>query len=855
MYIFAADVILPLFKNRYAIIFHINEINDGVVLGSFVGVIPFLQMEAGKFYSTLLLDSDNKPLKKNLKEYLLKKLLLKINKKYILSFVILFAAFVLAASPVETKTISGYITDSKDGESLPGATIFIKDLKIGSSSNNYGYYSISLPANNYEIVFSFLGYTDRVIDIRLMNDTTINIEMVSASEQLNEVVITEQSANANIISSQMSVNKISSKTIQAIPALMGEIDLIKALQLLPGVKFVAEGSSGLSVRGGSPDQNLILLDEATVYNSGHLMGFFSVFNNDAVKSVELYKGDLPSKYGGRLASLIDVRMKDGNIKEFHGNGGIGLISSRLMLEGPIAKNKASFMVAARRSYADVFLLLSSNENLRNNVLYFYDFNGKVNYSINKNNRIFLSGYMGKDVFKNGIFGMTWGNSTGTIRWNHIFHKKLFSNTAFVASRFNYDLGIPEGNSRAFNWGSSLTDYNLKSDYTWYMNSNNTITFGISMMHHTFFPGTIEGIGEESFITKYSLPNNYALESAIYLGNEQKLGSVFILKYGVRVSMFNNIGSATIFNYDNAGSVIDSTTYSSGNFFNTYTGFEPRLGAVFIVNEVSSIKASYSKNIQYIQQAQNSTAGSPLHIWFPASPNILPQIGHQIALGYFRNFKSGMFETSAEAYYKKTNNAIDFKDHADLLLNKYMEGEMLRGKGWSYGVEVMVKKATGKLTGWASYTFSKSIREIDGINDNKPYDSPYDRPNDVSIVANYILNKHISFGATWVYSTGQPVTFPVGRFEYNNTIIPVYSDRNSYRMPDYHRLDLSVTFKPENKSGKKWHNEFNISIYNAYNRHNAYMINFKSEPDTPDVTYAEMTYLFGIIPSFTYNFKF
>jgi len=775
--------------------------------------------------------------------------------KIFLIIIISFTIFTIKAAPKSTVTISGYITDSKDGESLPGATIFIKSLNIGTSSNTYGYYSISIPSNKYEIIFSYLGYNDSLIKINLTQDTTINIELITSSQQLNEVVITEQSVNANIISTQMSVNKITSKTIQSIPALMGEIDLIKALQLLPGVKFVAEGSSGLSVRGGSPDQNLILLDEAVVYNSGHLMGFFSVFNNDAVKSVELYKGDLPAKYGGRLASLIDIRMKDGNTKEFHGNGGIGLISSRLMLEGPIVKNKASFMVAGRRSYADLFLLLSSNENLRNNTLYFYDFNGKVNYNINKNNRIFLSGYMGKDVFKNGMFGMNWGNSTGTVRWNHIFHEKLFSNSALVASKFNYDLGIPEGNSIAFNWRSSLTDYNLKSDFTWYFNSNNTITFGVSMLHHTFFPGTIEGIGEESFITTYSLPNNYALESAIYIGNKQKLNSLLIVKYGVRISMFNNIGPATIFNYNDTGSVTDSTTYNKGNFFNTYVGFEPRVGAILLLNETSSVKASYSKNIQYIQQAQNSTAGSPLHIWFPASPNILPQIGHQVALGYFHNFKNGMFETSIEAYYKITDNAIDFKDHADLLLNKYMEGEMLRGKGWSYGTELLIKKTNGKLTGWASYTLSKAIREINGINNNQPYASPYDRPNDISIVANYNLNNNISFGATWVYSTGQPVTFPVGRFEYNNTIIPVYSDRNSYRMPDYHRLDLSVTFKPNINHEKKWHNEFNISIYNAYNRHNAYMINFKSEPSSPDITYAEMTYLFGIIPSFTYNFKF
>jgi len=773
----------------------------------------------------------------------------------ILIILFLFVFTKLSAEPEKLVTLSGYITDSKNGETLPGATIFIKSLKAGTVSNNYGYYSITITASRQTIVFSYLGYTDKVVDINLLIDTTLNIELISSSQLLNEVVVVGELTNANITNTQMSVNKISSKTIQSIPALLGEVDLVKALQLLPGVKFVAEGSSGLSIRGGSPDQNLILLDEATVYNAGHLMGFFSVFNNDAVKSVELFKGDLPSKYGGRLASLIDIRMKDGNTKEFHGNGGIGLISSRLMLEGPIVKDKASFMVAGRRSYADIFLRLSSNEDMRDNILYFFDLNAKVNYNINKNNRVFLSAYRGKDVFKNTGFGMKWGNTTGTVRWNHVFHEKLFSNFTFIASRFSYNLGIPEGNERAFNWGSSLTDYNLKSDFNWYFNSNNTFTFGISLLHHTFFPGTIESTGEESFITRYALPNNYALESAIYIGNEQKLSSIFVLKYGLRLSMFNNIGPATIFDYDDEGNAVDSTTYVNGDFFNTYTGLEPRLGIVFILNEVSSIKASYSRNIQYMQQAQNSTAGSPLHIWFPASPNIRPQTGHQFALGYFRNFSNGAIETSAEAYYKITNNAVDFVDHADLLLNKYLEGEILLGKGWSYGLELMVRKNSGKLTGWVSYTLSKAIHKINGINNNNPYPAPYDRPNDISIVANYLLNKRLSFSATWVYATGQPITFPVGRFEYGNAIIPVYSERNSYRMMDYHRLDLSVAYKGKNKPDKKWHNEFVLSVYNAYNHHNPYMINFQNDPDNPDVTYAEMTYLFGIIPSFTYNFKF
>ncbi len=752
-------------------------------------------------------------------------------------------------------TISGYITDSQNGESLPGATVFVKEIKAGTSSNSYGYYSLSLSPGEYTFIYTFMGYSEKTITIDLRADTTINIELTSVSTDLSEVEVTGEATNANVTNVQMSVNKISGKEIQSIPALMGEVDPIKALQMLPGVKFVAEGSSGLSIRGGGPDQNLMLLDEATVYNAGHLMGFFSVFNNDAIKNVELYKGDLPAKYGGRLASLIDVKMKEGNTKQFHGNGGIGLISSRLMVEGPVQKDKSSFMVAGRRSYADLFLRLSPNEDIRGNILYFYDLNAKANYILNDKNRFYISGYFGKDVMKSGIFGMNWGNTTGTMRWNHIFHEKLFSNFTFIASRFSYNLGIPEGNENSFEWLSDLKDYNLKGDFTWFANANNKVTFGVSGLIHNFFPGVIEGTSEESFISKYELDHQYALESGIYLSNEQKLGSTFVLKYGLRFSMFNNVGPGTVYNYDSLGIMTDSTHYPGGDFYNTYTGLEPRVGLVYIINESSSVKASYSRNIQYIQQAQNSTAGSPLHVWFPASPNVKPQIGDQYALGYFRNFDKGSYETSVEGYYKTTTNAVDFRDHADLLLNKYLEGELLTGKGWSYGLEFLVKKTRGRLTGWASYTWSRTFREIPGINNNNPYPAPYDRPHDVTLVANFILNEKISFGATWTYQTGQPVTFPVGRFIYENTVIPVYTERNSYRMPDYHRLDLSCTFKINPDSKKRWKQEFNISVYNAYNRHNPYMISFESEDYNPDIKYAEMVYLFGIIPSFTYNFSF
>jgi hypothetical protein len=526
-----------------------------------------------------------------------------------------------------------------------------------------------------------------------------------------------------------------------------------------------------------------------------------------------------------------------------------------MLEGPIAKDKASFMVAGRRSYADLFLMFSRDEDLKGNSLYFYDLNGKVNYRINQNNQLYLSGYYGKDVFKNDFFKMNWGNATGTLRWNHIFDEKLFSNFTFVVNQFDYNIGFNDDGPQSFLWQSSLTDYNLKANFTWFASTNNKVNFGFSSMFHDFFPGTIEGQNEESFISTYSLPNNYALESAIYISNEQKIGTRVTLKYGLRLSIFNNIGPDTWYMYNEDGDVIDSTTYTKGDFYNTYWGLEPRLGIVYQLNEISSVKASYSRNYQYIQQAQNSVAGSPLNIWFPASLNVKPQIGDQIALGYFRNFKEGLIETSAEIYYKYISNAVDFRDHAELLLNKYLEGELLIGKGWGYGAEFMVKKNYGKITGWMSYTWSRTFRQIDGINNDQPYSSSYDRPNDFSIALNYELNQRLTFGLAWIYLTGQPVTFPVGRYEYGNTNVPIYSNRNDYRMADYHRMDLSITWKDKPKPEKRWHNEFNISLYNLYNRKNPWVINFQTDVNDPSVTYAEMTYLFGIIPAFTWNFKF
>ncbi len=751
-------------------------------------------------------------------------------------------------------TISGHIRDKNSGEFLPGATIFVRKLKTGSVSNSYGFYSLTLLKGNYQLVYSFVGYQSQTVIIDLRHDTVVNRELSAVSSRLQEVEIKSGSARENIRLPQMSVTKMSMRSIAEIPSFMGEVDLVKALQLLPGVKFVAEGSSGMSVRGGSPDQNLILLDGATIYNAGHLMGFFSIFNPDAVQSVKLYKSDMPAAYGGRISSLVEVRMKEGNNKAFQGQGGIGLISSRLMFEGPIVKDKASFMITGRRTYADLFLKLSHKEWLRQNRLYFYDLNTKLNFSLNVNNHFYLSGYFGKDVIKNNFFGMDWGNVNGTLRWNHIFSEKLFSNISVIVSRFNYSLGLAEDDPRSFLWQSALTDFKLKDNFDWFINPKNKLNFGFSVIYHDFFPGKVIGTGKEAVIDEYRLPDNYALESALYLSNEQKIGK-FTLKYGLRISIFNNLGPTTIYRYNRQFRVVDSTVYDNRKIFNTYFGVEPRFGMVFRMKRNSSIKVSYARNYQYVQQAQNSTAGNPMDIWFPANPNIKPQIGDQVAAGYYLDFKQGKFFFSAELYYKWLHNAIDFKDHANLLLNKYLDGELRTGRGYGYGLELLLKKTSGKLTGWASYTYSRSLRVIPEINNGKAYPSLYDRPNDFSLTLSYRVNAALRLSMSWVYLTGQPVTFPVSRFQYSHTIVPVYSGRNGYRMSDYHRLDLALIWDLPGTRLKKWHNQLNFSIYNAYNRKNPWVINFQNDPKVPNTTYAEMTYLFGIVPTVTYNFKF
>ena len=751
-------------------------------------------------------------------------------------------------------TVKGNITDKTNGEKLIGAHIFIEEIDKGNVSNSYGFYSISLPEGKYHIKYSFVGYKPKQKVLSLTSDTTLNIELIPADQVLEEVDVTAEKKDANVTANQMSSEKLEVKKIRKLPTFMGEVDIIKSIQLLPGVHSTSEGSSGYSVRGGSIDQNLILLDEATVYNASHLLGFFSVFNNDAIRNVELYKGDIPAKYGGRLSSVLDVRMKEGNNKDFTAKGGIGNISSRLTLEGPIGDTETSYILSGRRTYFDLFIPLIPNDEIQGNKLYFYDFNAKINHRLNENNRFFLSGYFGRDLFKNDFADFGFGNNTATFRWNHLFSDKLFSNLTVLYSRYDYHLGTEGDSPIGYLWKSDLKDYKVKMDFNYYLNPSNTIKFGLSSTLHQFNPGTIEGKGAGNPINTYKVPGSQALEHQAYISNQTETGR-FTFKYGLHFSAFQNMGESLVFDYDENYDVSDSTQYEAGEIYNTYFGLSPRLGIKFMLTDASSLKWSYSRTRQYMQLARNSSAGTPLDIWFPSSPNVKPQIADQIALGYFRNFADNKIETSIEAYYKKMYNTIDFKDHANLLLNKYLEGELRFGNSFSYGAEFMLKFKYPKLNGWLSYTYTHTMREINTINDGEPYPAPYNKPHDLSIVLSYDITKRLTASSTWVYATGTPVTFPTGRYEYNGVIAPVYSEKNGYRMPDYHRLDLSVTLQGKKRPDKKWHSEWNFSVYNAYNRKNAWAINFKQDEENPKETYAEKTYLFSIIPAITYNFTF
>lgn len=757
-------------------------------------------------------------------------------------------------------TISGYIKDAETGEELIGATIYINELKTGGITNVYGFYSLTIPGGKYIIDYSYIGYTTQSVEINLAQGIMNNIELSTTATSLEEVVISAEAADKNIKSSEMSVVKLNPKEIQTVPVIFGEQDLLKTIQLMPGVKSAGEGNSGFFVRGGSADQNLIYLDEAPVYNASHLLGFFSVFNSDAIKNMKLYKGNAPAKYGGRLSSVLDIKMNEGNSKKLGVSGGLGLISSRLTIEAPIIKDKGSFIISGRRTYADFLLTYSSEDLIKNTTLYFYDLNMKANYRINDNNRIFLSGYFGRDVFGfSDMMKTDWGNATATFRWNHLFSDKLFLNSSLIYSKYNYVIGL-SGLTDLIDIQSGIQDFNLKEDFQYFINPENTLSFGLNCIYHTFMPGELSS-SDESFINSQIIDEKYAIESAAYISHKFDISNSLKLTYGLRYSNFAVIGPGNVYTYNDDDEITDTISYNNGELIKNYGQLEPRISVNYILNEQTSIKTSYARNTQYIHLLSNATSSTPTDLWLPSSSIIKPQISDQIALGYFKNFNDNMFETSVEVYYKNLQNQIDYKNGADILLNDKVESQLVFGKGHAYGVEFLIKKRTGKFTGWIGYTLSKTERTFDEINDGAWYPVKQDRTHDISVVSMYNLTKRWTISATWIYYTGDAVTFPSGKYVVDGLTVPMYTDRNAYRMPDYHRLDLGFTYVNKDKINKrknrkkKYESSWNISVYNVYARKNAYSIDFRENENDPTKTEAVRLALFQIVPSITYNFKF
>lgn len=766
-------------------------------------------------------------------------------------------------------TLSGYLRDAENGEGLIGATVYVDEIAGGTTTNVYGFYSISLPEGTYNVTLNYVGYTVQKKMIELTSDQKMDVEMVPDQQLLKVVEVTAEKANKNVTNLDIGVEKMDAQMVKDIPQFMGEVDIIRSIQLLPGVSTVGEGATGFNVRGGNIDQNLILLDEATVFNSSHLFGFFSVFNADAVKDLTLYKGGVPARYGGRLSSVLDVRQKEGNTKKFAGNAGIGLVSSRLMLEGPIIKDKMSFMVAGRRSYGDL-LLPFFNEDFRGDQLFFYDVNAKLNYKIDDKNTVFLSGYFGADRFRFGNdFESYWGNNTATLRWNHLFNPRLFSNFTAVYSDYEYSLGVPEG-VNAFEWEAGIQNTSLKADFSFFPNVNNTIEFGLDGIRYNFSPGRAEGVGEESFFNVLEVQQENALELAAYIGNTQTITENLSVEYGIRYSHFLNYGERDVYEYSTGVpttdlDIIDTTSYDRGEVIADFGGFEPRLAVNYTFSERSSVKLGYNRMRQYIHLVSNTTAATPIDIWTPAGQYVDPAIADQISIGYFRNFDDNMYQVSVEAYYKDYQNLLDYKDNAELLLNDNVETELLQGQGRAYGLEFQIEKVKGRWTGWVSYTLSRSELLVEGINLNDWYPSNYDKTHDISVVAQYKLNEKWKFGGNFAFMTGRPITYPDSRYVYEGIVVPNYTNRNGARTPSYHRLDLSATLTPQKKKDKvffffkrpdTWESSWSFSLYNAYGRRNPYSIFFRQNENNPQVTEAVRLSIFGsIIPGITYNLKF
>ena len=790
--------------------------------------------------------------------------------KYV--FIIQFLLLAISLQAQEKHTINGVVTDVKTGETLLGATVYVKGTSIGTITNQYGFYSLTIISGKKDIVFSFVGYETIVKNIDLKNDMSLNFGLGETSDVLDEVFIkAKDKERLNIKVAQMSSTNLKAKTIKQIPVVLGEVDVLKSIQLLPGVTNGGEGTAGFNVRGGASDQNLVLLDEAIIYNSSHLFGFFSVFNNDVIKDVTLYKGGIPAEYGGRVSSVLDVRQKDGNQKQFHLNGGIGVISSRLLAEGPIKKDKGAFLAAGRASYGHLFLNFSEEQ--KGNVAYFYDLNLKAGYSLGEKDKVYLSGYLGQDIFKfENAFNNTYGNTSLNVRWNHIFSNKLFSNLSLIYSKYDYNLGL---GFIKLDWKSDIKNYNFKYDLKHYLSNKITLNYGVSSIYYKFNPGEVFPSSSESSINYRKLQNKQALENGLYVAMNHKISPKLTANYGFRYSCFMRLGEDKVSNYANGLPVtyneelkiyesadnISVTSFAKNESIKNYGNLEPRLALSYQLSNTASVKVSYNRMAQYLHLISNTSSVTPLDVWAPSGKFIKPQLADQYALGYFKNINESKYSFSAETYYKNIENRLDYIDGSDLIAQDYIETQLLNGKMRAYGLELQFQKNKGKLTGWIAYTLSKSEQRTLGgsagglgINNGDWYNTSFDRPHDISVTGNYKLNDKWQFGANVIYQTGRPVTYPNGQYQYQGLSIASYDKRNANRLPAYHRLDVSATLTPRKNKNRKWKSEWIFGVYNLYNRKNAASISFRQDEKT-GFNEAIRTSIFGVVPAVTYNFKF
>ncbi len=800
------------------------------------------------------------------------------NRHFVLSLgLLLFGVF---AQAQQKFTLSGTISEANSNETLIGVTIAFPELNTGVTTNEYGFYSITLPEGEYTVAVSYLGFQDIRETINLNSNTKRDFSLLEEAEELEEVVVTDDVERLDIRKPQMSVNTLAVQTIKQIPVVLGEADVIKSLLLLPGVTNAGEASSGFNVRGGATDQNLILLDEATVFNSSHLFGFFSVFNPDAIKDVKLFKGGIPARYGGRVSSVLEIFQKEGNSKDFKVNGGLGAVASRLLLEGPIQKDRTAFLVGGRASYAHLFLPLFDVDNKA----YFYDLNAKINHKINERNSIFLSGYFGRDLFSiSERFVNTYGNAVVNFRWNHLFSDRLFSNLSVIYSDYFYGLEL---DFVGFEWDSGIQNFNLKYDLKHYINDRLQLNYGLNNTYYVFNPGRIKPNSPDSGIVEEQLTKKYANENAIYIDVEHQISENLSLEYGLRASQFNRFGQDEFYIYENNNPVlfdpftlvyreaepIDTINPGRGGTLKKFFNLEPRISASYNFDGKSSVKASYTRLAQYLHLLSNTSSPTPLDVWTPSGPFVKPQLLNQYAVGYFRNIKSGNYSFETEAFYKDIENRIDYIDGANLIANNAIEQVILNGEARAYGLEFLIRKNEGRLKGWLAYTWSKSEQRtpgrdlsalgIDtgrsdletGINQGQWYSTPYDKTHDLAIFADYAIDDRWSVNANFVYQTGQPTNYPVGQFEFEGLTVPYFGLRNKERLPDYHRLDVSAILTPKRNQRKKVQSEWVFSIYNLYSRKNAASINFRENEDTGR-NEAIRTSIFGIIPAITYNFRF